>query len=394
MSVESKIQELLEGKTEGEEQLSEAEHMAKAPQDLSAMSVGNVGQKTSASMKQDTSKAGQAANKGDTAIQPNLGNSPKPTVDEFDEDEKNPGAKSAAKVIYAKNPSSIAMKGDAKTAQIPGVTGKTGVSSMTVQASEQTETDKDDVENVDQEQILEVDITEELNNIFGEDLSEEFKQKATSIFEAAVVARVNNEMEKVVSQLEETNNTQIAEYKEAVVEKVDGFMNYIVEQWMEENKIAIENGLRTEITEQFMTGLKSLFTESYIDVPEDKLDVLDELANKVESLTAELDETTNDNIELTKHLVELKKGSVFEGITEGLADTEKEKLVKLCEGVEYEDEKTFAEKVTVIKENYFPKDKVKSAEQTLVEESGTQEPDVEVSNKMQAYLTSISRTQK
>jgi len=394
MSVESKIQELLEGKTEGEEQLSEAEHMASAPQDLSAMSVGNVGQKTSASMKQDTSRAGQAANKGDTTIMPNLGNSPKPTVDEFDEDEKNPGAKSAAKVIYAKNPSSIAMKGDAKTAQIPGVTGKSGVASMTVQASEQTERNKDDVENVEQEQILEVDITEELNSIFGEDLSEEFKQKATSIFEAAVVARVNNEMEKVVSQLEETNTAQILEYKEAVVEKVDSFMNYIVEQWMEENKIAIENGLRTEITEQFMTGLKGLFTESYIDVPEDKLDVLDELANKVESLTAELDETTNDNIELTKHMVELKKGSVFEGITEGLANTEKEKLVKLCEGVEYEDSKTFAEKVTVIKENYFPKDKVKSAEQTLVEESGTQEPDQEVSGKMAAYLTSISRTQK
>ena len=394
MSVESKIQELLEGKTEDQEQLSEAEHMAKAPQDLSAMSVGNVGQKTSASMKQDTSRAGQAANKGDTTIMPNLGNSPKPTVDEFDEDEKNPGAKAAAKVIYAKNPSSISMKGDAKTASIPGVTGKSGASSMTMQASEQTETDKENVEEVDQETILEVDISEELNSIFGEDLSEEFKEKATSIFEAAVVARVNNEMEKVVTQLEEQNVSQLTEYKEGLVEKVDGFMNYIVEQWMEENQIAIENGLRTEITEQFMTGLRGLFTESYIEVPEDKLDVLDELANKVESLKAELDETTNDNIELTKHLVELKKGSVFEGITEGLADTEKEKLVKLCEGVEFEDEKTFAEKVTVIKENYFPKDKVKSAEQTLVEESGTQEPEQEVSGKMAAYLTSISRTQK
>ena len=392
MSVESKIQELLEGNTEDQEQLTEAEHMAKAPQDLSAVSVGNVGQKTAAGMKQDTSKAGQAANKGDTNVLPNLGNSPKPTVDEFDEDEKNPGAKSAAKVIYAKNPSSIQTKGDAKSVQIPGVTAKSGVSSMTVPANEQKE---EKVEELEQEELVEVDITEELNSIFGEDLSEEFKKKATSIFEAAVIARVNNEMEKVVSQLEEQNTTQLEEYKEALVDKVDSYMNYVVEQWMQENQIAIENGLRTEITEQFMTGLKSLFTESYIDVPEDKLDVLDELANKVESLTAELDETTNDNIELTKHLVELKKGSVFEEVTEGLADTEKEKLVKLCEGVDFEDEESFAEKVSVIRENYFPKDKVKSAEQTLVEETGTGEPEQqEVSNKMQAYLTSISRSKK
>ena len=391
MSVESKIQELLEGNTEDQEQLKEAEHMAKAPQDLSAMSVGNVGQKTSASMKQDTSKAGQAANKGDTNVLPNLGNSPKPTMDEFDEDEKNPGAKAAAKVIYAKNPASIKAKGDAKTAQIPGVTAKSGVASMTVPANEQKE---ENVEELEQEELIEVDITEELNSIFGEDLSEEFKKKATSIFEAAVIARVNNEMENVVSQLEEQNTTQLEEYKEALVEKVDSYMNYIVEQWMQENEIAVENGLRTEITEQFMSGLKSLFQESYIDVPEDKLDVLDELANKVESLTAELDETTNDNIELTKHLVELKKGSVFEEVTEGLADTEKEKLVKLCEGVDFEDEESFAEKVSVIKENYFPKDKVKSAEQTLVEETGTGEPDQEVSNTMQAYMASISRSKK
>jgi hypothetical protein len=368
MSVESKIQELLEGNTEDQEQLKEAEHMAKAPQDLSAMSVGNVGKKTSASMKQDTSKAGQAANKGDTNVLPNLGNSPKPTMDEFDEDEKNPGAKAAAKVIYAKNPASIKMKGDAKTAQIPGVTAKSGVASMTMQASEEVEKDQENVEDKDQEDLIEVDITEELNSIFGEDQSAEFKQKATSIFEAAVIARVNNEMERVVSQLEEQNTTQLEEYKEALVDKVDSYMNYVVEQWMTENQIAVENGLRTEITEQFMSGLKSLFQESYIDVPEDKLDVLDELANKVESL--------------------------FEGVTEGLADTEKEKLVKLCEGVDFEDEESFAEKVSVIKENYFPKDKVKSAEQTLVEETGTGEPEQEVSDKMQAYMSSISRSKK
>jgi len=387
MSVESKIKQLLEGTSGEKKQLSEAEAMAKKPEDLSSVSVGNVGQKTSTEMKKDTSKAGKAVNQGDTSVLPNLGNSAKPTVDEFGEDEKNPGAKAAAKVIYAKNPSSISAKGDAKSVQVPGVTAKSGVSSMTVPASEEVQT-------TENEQILEVDITEELDSIFGEDLSEEFKQKATSIFEAAVIARVNNEMEKIVSQLDEQNTTQLNEYKETLVEKVDSYMNYIVEQWMEENKLSVENGLRNEITEQFMVGLKSLFKESYIEVPEDKYDVLDDLTNKVESLTAELDETVQDNVSLANQLIEYKKGNVFEETTEGLADTEKEKLFKLVEGVEFEDEKSFADKVSVIRENYFPKEKIQSPEQTLVEESGTQEPEQDLSGTMSKYVTSISRIKK
>ena len=389
MSVESKIKQLLEGKSEDKDQIAEAEHMAKKPEELSSVSVGDVGQKTSSSMKKDTSKAGKAANAGDTTIQPNLGNSPKPVVDEFDEDEKNPGAKAAAKVIYAKNPSSVKMKGDAKSVQVPGVTSKSGVSSMTVQASE-------DVENKEDETILEVDITEELNSIFGEEQSDEFRQKATSIFEAAVVARVNNEMEKVVAQIEEQNETQLNEYREAMVEKVDSYMNYIVEQWMEENQLAVENGLRNQITEAFMTGLKALFKESYIEVPEDKYDVLDDLTNKVESLTAELDETISDNVTLANEVTQFRKTSVFEQVTDGLADTEKEKLVKLIEGVEYENDESYAEKVKVIKENYFPKDKVQSPEQTLVEESktGTQEQEIDESHPMNKYVQSISRIKK
>jgi len=387
MSVESKIKQLLQGNTEDKEMLSEADNSMKKPDDLSSVSVGDVGQKTSSQMKKDSSRAGKAANAGDTSILPNLGNSPKPTVDVSQEDQKNPGAKAAAKVIYAKNPSSIKMKGDAKTSTIPGVTSKSGVSSMTVSASEEVEKSED-------EQILEVDITEELDSIFGEDLSEEFKQKATSIFEAAVIARVNNEMEKIVSQIEENNSVELVEYKEALVEKVDSYMNYIVEQWMEENKLAVENGLRNEITEEFMTGLKSLFKESYIEVPEDKLDVLDDLTNKVESLTAELDETVSDNVSLANELLEFKKSSVFETVTDGLAETEKEKLNKLVEGVEFESEESFTEKVKVIKENYFPKDKIQSPEQTLVEESQTQEPEIDLSSSISKYVNTISRMKK
>ena len=387
MSVESKIKQLLEGKTEGKEQITEAEHMAKKPEELSSVSVGDVGQRTSKEMKKDSSKSSKTANPGDTGVNSiKQGSSETPSVDEFDEDEKNPGAKAAAKVIYAKNPSSIKMKGDAKTASIPGVTAKSGVSSMTVPASE-------DVEKNNNEQLLEIDITEELDSIFGENQSDEFKQKATSIFEAAVVARVNNEMEKVVQQMEEQNSEQLIEYKEVLVEKVDSYMNYIVEQWMEENKLAVENGLRNEISEEFMIGLKALFKESFIEVPEDKYDVLDDLTNKVESLTAELDETISDNVALSNELTEYSKSRVFEEVTTGLAETEKEKLVKLIEGVEFDSEESFTEKVKVIRENYFPKDKVQSPEQTLVEESntGTQEQEVDSSHPMNKYVTSISR---
>ena len=219
MSVESKIKQLLEGKTEDQEQLSEAEAMAKKPEELSQVSVGDAGRKASAEMKKDTSRSSKEAIAGDKTMNSvKQGNSEVPAVDEFDEDEKNPGAKAAAKVIYAKNPSSVSMKGDAKTAQIPGVTSKSGPSSMTVPAAEEVEATED-------ETLLEVDITEELDSIFGEDHSEEFKSKATSIFEAAVIARVNNEMEKVVEQMEEQNTAQLQEYKEALVEKVDSYMN-------------------------------------------------------------------------------------------------------------------------------------------------------------------------
>ena len=185
--------------------------------------------------------------------------------------------------------------------------------------------------------------------------------------------------------------TTVKMLKEALVEKVDSYMNYIVEQWLEENKLTVENGLRNEITEEFMVGLKGLFKESYIEVPDDKYDVLDDLTNKVESLTAELDETVQDNVTLSKELLEYKKDIVFEQVTEGLADTEKEKLNKLVEGVEYSSDEEYMEKVKVIKENYFPKDKVQSPEQTLVEESGTQEPELDDSSTMSKYVKSISR---
>ena len=240
-----------------------------------------------------------------------------------------------------------------------------------------------------------VDIKTQLDSIFGEDLSEEFRTKASSIFEAAVIARVNNEMEKVTSKLEEQTAHQLVEFKEALIEKVDGYLNYVVEQYMEENKLAVESGLRTEIAEDFIQGMKTLFKEHFIEVPEEKYDVLDELQAKSEGLQSELDESISQSIELAKELNALKASAILDEQTKDLAATEAEKLKKLIEGVDFDSEDLYREKVSVIKENYFPKTSKQSPEKMLVEESGTN-PSAFIDNNsmMSRYVDTLSRTIK
>lgn len=362
MSVESKIKELLESK-KAPEQLAE-----EGTQDLAAAGMADTGAKASMNAKKDTSKSSQVANAGDTT-QPMQGSSQKATYTERDEDEQNQGAKAAAAV--SKDNTLPTSKGDAKSVKTP--------------ANEEAETAE--------ETITEVDVKSELASIFGEDTSEEFKNKATSIFEAAVIARVNSEMEKVVSKLEEQTAEQLVEYKEALVEKVDAYLNYVVEQWMEENQIAVERGLRNEITEEFMSGLQKLFKENYIEVPEEKYDVIEDMDSKIESLTTDLNNVIEENIAITKEYSELKKQIIFEESTKDLAATEVEKLKKLIEGVEYESEDLYKDKVAVIKENYFPKAAKASPEQTLIEETGTGQP-FETNDVMAKYVDAISRAKK
>ena len=387
MSVENKIKEMLTRKSV--EQLTEADGSdhALVMQGSSQKAtfetmpgLASAGKAASAKMSKDGSKSAAAATTGDTT-QPMQGSSKKEMAAEMDEDEENLGAKSAASVSK-------------DTTLRPTIASQM---SQPMQGSSQKATYTKAMESTDQneEVIAEVDIKGELASIFGEDLSEDFKSKATSIFEAAVIARVNTEMEKIADKLEEQNAAALQEYKDTLVEKVDSFLNYVVEQWMTENQVAIDNGLRTEITEEFISGLKTLFKESYIEVPEDKYDVLDELTTKVDSLTSELDESINDNIELAKQYVELKKQLIFQEQTENLASTEIEKFEKIVEGVEFESEELYREKINVIKENYFPKDSSKSAEQTLVEETTGKEPIFEGTNDtMSKYVSALSKTIK
>ncbi len=187
----------------------------------------------------------------------------------------------------------------------------------------------------------------------GEELTEDFRTKATTIFEAAVNERVT----AIEEELTENHNTRLAEQVESITDelttKVDDYLGYVVEQWMKDNELAITNGLRTEIAEDFMVGLKNLFEESYIDVPDEKTDLIEELATKVSDLEDSLNEQITNNVELRKDILESTCDGVFSEVSRDLADTEVEKLRSLVEGIEYETEEQYREKINVIKESYF-----------------------------------------
>jgi hypothetical protein len=238
----------------------------------------------------------------------------------------------------------------------------------------------------------------DLESIFGDDLTEEFKDKASAIFEAAVIARVNSEMDNIVSTLQEKFTSDVEEYKEAMVEKIDGYMNYVVENWMKENELAIEQGLRTEIAEDFMSGLQVLFKEHYIEIPEEKYDVLSELQAKTEELAENLNDAISYNVELNKEVISLKRDAIVEEMSRDLAATEASKLDKLLEGVEFDNESLYREKVAVIKENYFPKNTITEStksvqtQQTLIEETDTS---VSYDNSVvSTYAKALSRAKR
>ena len=242
---------------------------------------------------------------------------------------------------------------------------------------------------ISQYDIPQSSLKEQLSAIFGDDLSEDFRDKATSIFEAAVIARVNDEMAKIAEQIEEQKTQELEEITEGLVEKVDSFMNYVVEQWMEENQLSVEKGLRTEIVEDFIGGLKTLFQEHYIEVPEEKFDIVEELQTKSDSLEEKLNDTVQKNIELAQELSTVKKEIVLGEMVQDLADTEAEKLYKLIEGVQYDNEDLFREKVKVIKENYFPKTAKSSPEEQILTEEAPLSNDDTISRYAQALSRSL-----
>ena len=246
-----------------------------------------------------------------------------------------------------------------------------------------------------------IDVNDDVEALVeGEELTPEFKEKATTIFEAAVQAKVNKLMVEKEVELEEKNEEKLAEevskIKDELTTQVDDYLNYVSEQWMEENKLAVEKGIRTEITESFINGMKNLFNEHYIEIPEDKVDVVDDLFQKVEELEEQLNKQIQESVDLKKEVSTYKKEKVVQSLTSGLSDTQAEKVKELAESVDAEDEK-LEEKVQVIKENYFPKSANNS--ETLVEEVENNEESEEktetvINEQMNHYLSAITRHNK
>lgn len=241
-------------------------------------------------------------------------------------------------------------------------------------------------------------VKEDIDAMFSnEDLSEGFKEKAVTIFEAAVSTRVEQIVESMQAEQEQQIQEQVAQITEGLTATVNEYLDYVVEQWMEENKVAIEHSLRTEVTEGFINGLHKLFAENYLEVPEDKVDVVEELAAKVEELEAKLNDSINENIELKSVVAESQKDKIFAEVTEGLAATQIEKLRTLSEGVEYSNAETYAKKLQIVKESYFA-DSKKSSVTVLTEETGTESVETAVAKAVDPtvakYVSAISRTAK
>jgi len=243
---------------------------------------------------------------------------------------------------------------------------------------------------------VELDFSDDLNALVESEatLSDEFKGKAAVIFEAAVKSKLTQEIDRLEEQYQTKLDEEVQATKDELVEKVDSYLNYVVENWMKENQLAIQNGLRTEIAEAFMGKLKDLFTESYIEVPESKVDLVDELAETVEELEGKLNEATESAIETSKLLEGYQREAVIREAAKDLADTEVEKLKGLVEDVDFEDEATFANKVKTIKESYFKNKTVEAQDlEEEVEDSGEGITE-EVSDLMSSYIHAIRKVKK
>ena len=268
--------------------------------------------------------------------------------------------------------------------------------SKTVSEAEDKKEDEKEVkkEMTAKDKVKDMDMKEDVNALTeGEDLSEEFKAKAATIFESAVKAKLVEEIENLESEYENKVNEKVSEVKEEIVDKVDAYLNYVVEEWMKENELAIEKGLRNEITEDFIGGLKSLFESHYIDVPQEKFDVIENQAAEIEKLKEEVNKTIEKNVELNQKIGEFAREDIINDVSSDLAITESEKLKGLAESIEYKDAASFRKSVETLKNSYFPKAKASDNESNEVAENNAGS-DMNLSESMAAYTAAISKTKK
>ena len=244
------------------------------------------------------------------------------------------------------------------------------------------------------ERIKSISVKEDMEVLMGADdsLSEEFKVKAATIFEAAVKTKIRSEIERIDEQVKSEKETDMETFKEELTEKVDTYLNYVVEEWTKENELAIERGLKGEIAEDFISGLKQLFEDHYIDVPDEKYDVLEAQSEKISELEEKLNEAIQKNVNLSSSNETLVREQVISEVSEDLADTEIEKFKSLTQDVEFGDEETFRQKLDTLKESYFPKTQTTStSDETFGDEDGSTAQDIDTTDAMKAYMSAISR---
>ena len=257
------------------------------------------------------------------------------------------------------------------------------------------ETSEEEVVTEEEEPIdIEADVQALLE---GEELSEEFQDKARTIFEGAIRSKVGEIKEELQEAYAQALVEELDTIKEGLTERVDAYLEYVADEWMQENALQVEQGLKTEMTESFLEGMKSLFEEHYVTIPEEKYDVLNSMVDKLDEMESKLNEQIDRNVALNRRLAESTADSVFANVAEGLADTQKEKLATLAENVEFESDTDYREKLETLKESYFPSKSSapKSTSENLSEEVSTDEvASVDVAPRMQAYLDVLSRAAK
>ncbi len=241
-----------------------------------------------------------------------------------------------------------------------------------------------------EKRLASINVQEDVDALMeGEDLSEDFQKKAATIFEAAVKSKIRPEVERIEAEKTQEIAEDMEAFKSELAEKVDGYLDYVVKEWMTENELAVERGLKGEIAEDFISGLKALFEEHYIDVPDEKYDILESQAQKIEELEGKLNETIGKLTEKKQSEDSLVRESVIKEVSSDLAETQSEKFAGLVEDVEFTDKDSFIEKLNTLKENYFPKS---SPTQSLTEENESDAQEIDISDAMAAYTSAIKRS--
>ena len=240
--------------------------------------------------------------------------------------------------------------------------------------------------------IKDIDVAEDVNALVSDEdeLSSEFKTKAATIFEAAVKSKVRNEVDRILEEVNSEKDSEMETFKEELTDKVDNYLNYVVEEWTKDNELAIERGLKGEIAEDFISGLKQLFEDHYIDVPDEKYDVLEGQSDKIAELEEKINEVIEKNVKLKEAHDILVRAQVISEVSEDLADTEVEKFKSLTDDVEFSNEENYREKLDTLKESYFPKQKLLFGN----DEPDGSEEDIETTGSMTAYMSAISRNKE